>query len=339
MSDLHTAIDARIEAFRPEQTPPFERLIARRRVRRAKSWVVGAVVVAAAVAVAAVGPLDSRRRSQDIGGVIADNGPVTGGNAGLGPGDIVTSVLRVLPSNALLQTTYTGGHAMETPPRLPTIELRLYDDGTLLSATGTSAADKWQRAQLSPEELLHVRRLIADAGLAVGGRDYGIPTNAGFFGGGIVYQVNSRAGAVASAVAYGGTVNGVVSSNAHLAQAQRDARARIDELNTLLASVAARATATYVPAQWSRYASRSAIPDGEVIDPTAYPAWAGPIALDSGLEGKDGLRCLPVPDPASDAQRTYFDGSYRVDTTAWDVRYDPVLPGEDACTAINNKRE
>ena len=337
MCDIETAVDARIDAFRPDTVPPFERLVARRRARRAKTWTGGAaLVVAAAVGVTEFGVVDVLHRGRDSSNQVADSGPINGGDAGLGPDDLSPPELRPLPATALLQTTFTGGHAIGAQPSVPEIALRLHDDGILLSATGRTVAGRWQQSHLTSNELIRVRRLVDDAGLATGGRDYGTPTNAGFTGSGIVYQVNARAGVATSAIAYGGTVNGVASSDAGLTQAQRDARERIAELTAILGRVAARATTTYTPTRWSRYAAPS--PTAAAIDVAAFPAWAGGTALDSGQQRSDGLRCVPVGDPAADAGRAHFDGSYRAGGTAWVVRYDPVLPDEDACTAASSTR-
>jgi hypothetical protein len=333
MSELHDAIQQRRDAFRPEHTPPFSRL--RDRKRRRDQYRTAAALgmsVAAVVGLTASGALAALGHGHGRGDQSAA-GVVAGGDAGLARA--ATSPLpplRPLPAGALLQTTVTGGNGVGPQPDIPQIGLRLYADGRLLTPSGKTLATRWRQSHLTREQLRHLRALISDAGLAAGDRDYGIPTNAGFAGSGVVFQVNTQSGAAATAVEFGGTVNDVPSSDAALTQAQRDARRHIAELTGLLTTAAQSTTTVYVPTLWSRYAQAS--PRAASIDVAASPQWNGSIALNTGRQRADGLRCIDVADPAHDASRTYADGQYRVGSTAWEVRYDAVLPGEAPCTAV-----
>lgn len=331
MSDLHRAVQAEIELFRPDRIPPFEGLVARRRARRAKAWRGGAALAVVVVGLGASGGVALHGRHG--GGDPNTNGSaVRGGDAGLGPAvDASLPDLRPLPTGALLQTSYTGGHAIGPQPAIPQIGLRLYDDGTLLSPNGKNVGTRWQQVRLTTDKLNRVRKLIAQAGLAAGGRDYGTPTNAGFAGLAVVFQIDGQAGVVASTIEYGGTVNGIPTSDTGLTEAQRRARQLVQDLTNALAAAQNGASAAYTPTQWSRYAQPS--PKGASIDVAASPRWNGSTGLDTGEQYGGGLRCVAVTDPARNAGRRYFDAQYRVGDTVWEVRYDEVLPGEDPCTA------
>lgn len=332
MSELDRAVDARLDAFRPERTPPIEGLLIRRHRRDRRR--ASAALLATALAAAAIVVVPYGLRGTHTGAVPLEGGPVVGGNAGLGPDSSrPLPALRPLPTSALLQVTLVGGGAPPQQPELPEVQTRVYDDGTLLSATGRTAEDRWQQTQLSDAELARARRLVADAGLAAGHRDYGSPTNAGgISGAGRVFEVDGQDGAEPSLVEYGATTNGVPSSDAQLSQAQRDARARIAELIDLLDGATARGTTAYRPPVWSRYAQPTS--RTPTIDTAASPRWTSLIPLNDGQHGSDGLRCTPVDATGTDRGSTRRDGQYRVGDTAWEVRYDAVLPGEPPCSAV-----